>query len=135
VEPLSDRVSKFQITNGINALSLNVVYRIPVGVSDRYLDGRLQPYVGGGPQYTALYTISNVAGLSAREKYHPNGWGYQLLGGVRYLLNTRIGAFLEGKYQHGDAVALIADQDSNEGGRAETDMRLSHLAAGVFYQF
>ncbi len=135
VEPISDRVRKYQISNGINALSFSVLYRVPVMVSDKYPDGRLQPYVGGGPQYTALYSINNIAELQVREKYHPNGWGYQLFGGARYLLNTHVGAFLEGKYQHGDAVSLVADQDASDGGRGETDIRLAQLAAGVFYQF
>ncbi|MBC8135466.1 MAG: outer membrane beta-barrel protein [Fibrella sp.] len=135
VEPISDRVDKYQITNGINALSFNILYRVPVMASEKYPDGRLQPYIGGGPQYTALYSINNVGGLGVREKYHPNGWGYQLLGGARYLLNTHLGAFLEGKYQHGDAVSIIADQGVSDGGRGVTDIRIAQVAGGLFYQF
>ena len=135
VEPIANKVSEYRITNGINSLSFNVLYRVPVMVTDKYPDGRLQPYVGGGPQYTALYSINTVAGLEAREKYHPNGWGYQLFGGVRYLIHTHLGAFVEGKYQHGDAVSLIADQDDNDAGRGVTDIRIAQFAAGLFYQF
>lgn len=135
VEPISNKVDEYRITNGINSLSFNIVYRVPVMVDERYPDGRLQPYIGGGPQYTALYSINTVAKLEAREKYYPNGWGYQFFGGVRYLFNPRVGGFLQGKYQHGDAVSLIADKDNNAGGRGVTDIRILHLAGGVFYQF
>jgi hypothetical protein len=87
-----------------------------VSVSEKYPDGRLQPYVGVGLQYTVLYSINIIDGQGVKETFHPNGWGYQLSGGARYLLNPRIGAFVEGKYQHGDAVSLIADQGVNDGG-------------------
>lgn len=135
VERMADKVSEYRITNGINSFTLNLLYRVPISVSDKYPDGRFQPYVGGGPQYTVLYSINTVAGLEAKEKYHPNGWGYQLLGGVRYLIHPHLGAFVEGKYQHGDAVSLIADQDANDGGRGVTDIRIAHFAGGLFYQF
>ncbi|MBC7809137.1 MAG: outer membrane beta-barrel protein [Akkermansiaceae bacterium] len=135
VEPLSDRIDRYQITNGINALSFNILYRVPVIVSDKYPDGRLQPYIGGGPQYTALYSINQIDGLGVSEKYHPNGWGYQLFGGARYLLNTHLGAFIEGKYQHGDAASIIADQGDDQGGRGDADIRMAQLAGGLFYQF
>lgn len=135
VEPLSERVDKYQITNGINAFSFNLMYRVPAMVSEKYPEGRLQPYVGGGPQYTLLYSINIIDGMGVKEKYHPNGWGYQLIGGARYLINPHVGAFLEGKYQHGDAVSLIADQGANDGGRGVTDIRMAHLAGGLFYQF
>ncbi|MBC7805298.1 MAG: outer membrane beta-barrel protein [Akkermansiaceae bacterium] len=134
-ERLSDRIQRYYIANGINGISLNVIYRVPVSVNEKYPDGRLQPYVGGGPQYTYLYSINTVGGLRAKEKYHPNGWGYQLFGGVRYLTTPRFGLFAEGKYQHGDAVSLIADQGDAEGGRGVTDIRIVQLAGGVFYQF
>ena len=115
--------------------SLNLLYRVPVAVSEKYPDGRLQPYIGGGPQYSFLYSVNTVSGLSVKNKYHSNGWGYQLFGGARYLLNPRIGLFAEGKYQHGDAVSLVSDQGNPEGGRGITDIRMAQLAGGVFYQF
>ncbi|MBC8143875.1 MAG: hypothetical protein H7Y38_20780 [Armatimonadetes bacterium] len=135
VETVGDRVQKYQITNGINSFSLNVLYRVPVAVSVKYPDGRFQPYVGGGPQYTFLYSINIINSLGVKEKYHPNGWGYQLFGGGRFMATPHIGLFLEGKYQHGDAVSLIADQGNTEGGRGITDIRMAQLAGGVFYQF
>ncbi len=135
VEAISDRVQKYQITNGINSFSLNVLYRVPVLVSGRYPDGRFQPYVGGGPQYTFLYSINIINSLGVKEKYHPNGWGYQLLGGARFMATPHVGVFAEGKYQHGDAVSIIADAGNNQGGRGITDIRMAQLAGGVLYQF
>lgn len=135
VEPISNRVDKYQITNGINSFSFNVLYRVPVMVSEKYPDGKLQPYVGGGPQYSFLYSINIIDGMGVEEKYHPNGWGYQLFAGARYLLNAHLGAFVEGKYQHGDAVSIIADEGAKDGGRGITDIRMGQLAGGLFYQF
>ena len=134
-EPLSSRLQRYQITNGINSFSLNVLHRIPVAVSEKYPDGRFQPYIGGGPQYTFLYSINSINGRGVVERYHPNGWGYQLFGGVRYVATPRIGLFAEGKYQHGDAVSITADAGDSAGGRGVTDIRMAQLAGGVFYQF
>lgn len=134
-EPLSNRVQRYQISNGVNSLSFNVLYRLPLVTSANYPEGRLQPYIGGGPQYTYLYSINTVNGLRVKEKYQPNGWGYQLIGGVRYLATPHIGFFAEGKYQHGDATSLVADQGDEKGGRGFTDIRIAQLIGGVFYQF
>ena len=114
---------------------MNLLYRVPVGVTANYPDGRLQPYIGGGPQYTVLYSVTKVAGLSVKNKYHPNGWGYNLFAGTRYLLTSRIGAFGELKYMHGDAVSLVADAGNPQGGRGHTDIRMTQLIGGLFYQF
>ena len=135
LEPLAQRIQRYQISNGVNSLSLNLLYHVPVSVSPQYPNGRWQPYFGGGPQYTYLYSINTVDGLRAKEKYHPNGWGYQLIGGIRGLVTPRIGFFAEGKVQRGNPVSLVADKGDAKGGRGTTAIRIKHLALGVFYQF
>ncbi len=135
VEPISDRVAEYRITNGINTLALNVSYRVPLLIGARYPDGRLQPYVGAGPQYFVLYSINQVAGLHNRDGYRPDGWGYQLFAGTRYLLAPRFGLFAEVKYQSGTAHSVIADRGSQDGGRGETTLAIAHVAAGLFYDF
>ena len=135
VETMQDKVDEYRITNGINTLNLNLLYRFPVSVSTHYPSGRCQPYIGGGVQYYILYSINTVAGVEDTREYRPQGWGWQGFGGVRFLVTPRFGLFIEGRYQHGDGHSIIADKYDKDGGRGDTDIRIRHAIAGAFYQF
>lgn len=126
---LGDQVQEFRITNGINTIGLDVLYRFAVRPSARYPFGRLTPYVGGGPAYFVEYGINTVGGVNNRHRYENVGFGFQLKGGVRYRLNSDVSLFGELKYTDGDGDVNIAN------GRGTTPLRTIHTLAGVSYTF
>ena len=135
VETMQDKVDEYRITNGINTLNLNTLYRFPVSVGTHYPNGRFQPYVGMGLQYYVLYSINTVAGVEDERGYRNGGFGFQAFGGGRFLITPRFGLFLEGRYQQGSAHSIIADKNDDSGGRGYTQLRIKHVILGAFYQF
>lgn len=127
---LGDRVQEFRITNGINTVGLDVLYRFAVQPSARYPFGRVTPYVGGGPAYFILWSASTVAGEVGGHRYENSGFGFQLKAGARYHLTPDVALFGELKYTDGDAEVSVAN-----GGKAYTSLRTVHTLAGVAYTF
>ena len=127
---LGDRVQEFRITNGINTIGLDVLYRFAVQPSARFPFGRVTPYVGGGPAYFILWSGNTVAGVEGGRHYENSGFGFQLKGGARYHLTPDIALFGELKYTDGDAKVSVAN-----GGKAYTSLRTVHTVAGVAYTF
>ncbi len=131
VAPMSDRVQEFRITNGVNVFTLDILYRFPQGRSDTFPDGRLQPYVGGGPSYYVLFPINRVNNESNQQRgYRVSGYGYTLQAGVRYGITSRTAVFVETRYNRGDAKVEIAN-----GGKADTDLRTTHIQGGLSVDF
>jgi opacity protein-like surface antigen len=132
VAPMDDRVQEFRITNGVNALTFGVLYRFPLQVSEAFPEGRLQPYVGGGPNYSLLWPANQVDGRgNARRsgRFKIGGWGYTLQGGVRYAVTRNVGLFAEARYNRVDAHVDVID------GRADTDVRTWHGIGGFTVGF
>jgi opacity protein-like surface antigen len=124
--PMKQYVQQFEISHGVNVLSLNGIYRW----SDSTMWGtRLQPYIGAGLAYYRPHSESIVDNLPHASGYDASGFGYQLLAGARYQFTQRIGAFVEAKFNRGTAEVSIA------GGRAETPLRTFHAIAGLSYSF
>jgi opacity protein-like surface antigen len=119
-------VQHFEISHGVNMLSLNGIYR---WTSPYFLGGRLQPYLGAGLAYYRPHSENTVDNRSYETGYEASGFGYQLLGGARYQLSGRWAAFAEMKFNSGTAEVGIAD------GRAETPLRTFHALGGVQYSF
>lgn len=130
--PMESRVQEFRITNGTNTLALDLVYRFLVDRTSAFPEGRLQPYVAGGPAYYILYPINIVDGVkNERRSYQSSGWGYQLRGGVRYGLTPRFGVFAEVKYSSGHNKRVDVP---GENGFGETDLQTFHSIAGIAYR-
>ena len=125
VVPLDRFVQRFEISHGVNMLSLNGVYRWP----DVQWAGHLQPYVGLGAAYYLAHAESTVGGLPHETGYRSSGFGAQTFAGLRYRMTERTGVFAEAKYNTGKARVDIA------GGRAETPLRTFHLMAGISVDF
>ncbi len=126
IAPIRDRVQEFRITNGVNAITLTVNYRLQLDRSRAFPAGRLQPYVGGGPSYYLLFPINRVNNKSNRQHgYQSSGFGYMMQAGVRYSVLPNGSVFLETRFNRGDAKVEIAD-----GGRADTDLRTTHIQGG-----
>ena len=125
VVALNRFVQRFEISHGVNALSLNGVYRWP----DTRWAGHLEPYAALGAVYYLMHAESTVSELPHETGYQPSGLGVQTFAGVRWRMTERAGLFAEAKYNTGKARVDIA------GGKAETPLHTFHLAAGVSIAF
>jgi len=126
---LGDRVQEYRITNGINTIGLDVLYRFPGRAAPGYPNGRLQPYVGGGPAYFIVYGVNTVNGAEGGRKYENSDFGFQLKAGARYFLSPKISFFAELKYTDGVGKPSVA------GGDSETNLRSTHTLIGLGYTF
>ena len=119
-------VQRFEISHGVNVLSVNAIYRwLNLGIAG----GRLQPYIGAGVAHYRPHSENAVDNVYHETGYQASGFGYQLLGGARYQVTERTGAFVEAKFNSGTAKVDIAD------GRAETPLRTFHAVAGISFSF
>ena len=125
VVPLNRFVQRFEISHGVNALSLNGVYRWP----DIRWAGHIEPYVGLGAVYYLMHAESTVGELPHQTGYQPSRFGVQTFAGLRYRVTERTGLFAEAKFDAGKARVDIA------GGKAETPLHTFHLAAGISIAF
>ncbi len=124
--PMNQYVQHFEISHGVNVLSINGIYR---WLDSSFAGGRLQPYVGAGLAHYWPHSENTVDNAPHETGYQSSGFGYQLLGGVRYRLTERVNAFVEAKFNSGTAKVDIA------GGRAETPLRTFHAVVGLGYSF
>jgi lipid A oxidase len=124
--PLNQYVQHFEISHGVNVVSLNGIYRwLDTGLAA----GRLQPYAGIGLAYYLPHAETTVGGVPFETGYHGSGFGYQLLAGAQYRVTERTSVFVETKFNSGTAKVDIA------GGRAETPLRALHLVGGINFAF
>jgi len=121
---MSRYVQRFEISHGVNLLSINALYRWRGSAGDR-----LQPYVGAGLGHYLLHAENVVADRSQETGYQSSGFGYQALGGIHYRLSEKFGAFVETKFDRGTAKVDVAD------GTAQTRLRSLHVVAGLTYRF
>jgi lipid A oxidase len=119
-------VQHFEISHGVNMLSLNAIYR---WFKPSFMNGRLQPYAGAGLAYYRPHSENTVDNIPHETGYDASGVGFQILGGVQYRLSRQWGAFAEVKFNRGTAKVDIAD------GRAETPLRTFHALGGVQLSF
>ncbi len=124
--PLNRYVQRFEISHGVNVVSVNGIYRwLDPGLAA----GRLQPYLGAGLAYYVLHAENTVGGVPHQSGYQASGFGYQLLAGAHYRLTERMGLFAETKFDRGAAQVEVA------GGRAQTPLRTFHVVGGVSFSF
>lgn len=121
--PMSQYVQHFEVSHGVNMLSLIGVYRWTNAAS------RLRPYLGAGLTYYVPHSENTVDNRSHATGYESSGGGYQLLGGAQYQLTQKVGIFAEAKFNSGTVKVDIAN------GRAETPLRTFHALAGLSFSF
>jgi len=126
VAPMNQYVQQFELSHGVNLVSLNAVYRWP---QPGPAAGRVVPYVGAGIAHYRPHSENQVGGVAHETSYVPSGLGYQLFGGAQYRWTERTALFAEGKFNAGTAKVDIA------GGHAETALRTFHLLGGVSFAF
>lgn len=127
---IGDRVQEFRITNGINTLAFEALYRFKGDSSNRYPFGRVTPYVAVGPALFIDYGINEVNGQKNKHYYDWAGWGFQARGGLRYRLNPDVSVFGELKYTNGPGDVNVAGD-----GRGTTHLSSLHTVGGLSYQF
>ena len=127
---MDQRVQSFSMSHGVNILALNGYYREMYQMNNSFPDGRSQPYVGAGLTYYVLHPENAVSGQYNDESYKGAGFGYQLLGGLKYGITPAGGVFAEAKYNSGNV-----EVDTAGGGRGETDLKSFQLLTGVSRAF
>ncbi len=122
-ERLGDTFGRFECTNGVSHLTLNVVVRTTghVGSSPRI---RFGGYAGIGAGPVIVHPIISVGGGGARG-YRYGGFNWQAFAGIEYRMNPATSVFLEGKLTDR---SYDFDLDSGE---ASARFRTTHLALGL----
>jgi opacity protein-like surface antigen len=124
--PLVDYVQQFEISHGVNMLSINGIYRwLDMTISS----GRLQPYAGAGLTRYWMHSENMVDGVFHETGYQSSGHGFQVLAGASYKITPQVYAFAEAKFNRAKANVDIAD------GQAESRLRTLHASVGVSYAF
>lgn len=123
-EPLSNTVSKLEFTDGLNLLTLNLLYRW-----DK--PNHWTPYVGAGAGLSIPHVEfrRNNGGPQTFE-YQVTGAAVQALAGLEKRFNDRWGVFGEYKISYAQNEADLAG-----GGTLETDIFTHHLIFGLSYHF
>ncbi|MGC2048732.1 MAG: hypothetical protein WA635_08990, partial [Gallionella sp.] len=123
---MDQRVQSFSMSHGVNIVALNGYYRGMHETNASFPNGRWQPYAGAGLTYYVLHPENSVNGQNNEESYQGAGFGYQLLGGLKYGITPRGGVFAEAKYNSGKV-----EVDTAGGGRGETELKSSQLLTGI----
>jgi lipid A oxidase len=127
-ERLGDTVQRFDITHGVNYLTLNAIHRWRLrSAGRRYPRGRLQPYAGAGVGAVIPHVEARIGGVF-KEGYQWRGPGYQFFAGASYALSSHWALFGEYKYTH---TTLTVDVP---GGDAHTTLDTHHLVLGGSYR-
>jgi len=106
-----------------NLVALNLLARYPLGVSARFPNGWLQPYVGVGGGADIAHT--SVAGLNDDD----TAAVVQALVGEKLLLTRNIGIFFEYKFTHASHSFTLG------GVTCKTDLNVNHIVGGVAFHF
>ena len=131
---VEDYIYSFNVSHGINHLSLTFVYRLMLSKTPGIKDGRLQPYisVNAGPAIPHMELETNEEGKIDRKAYSyrmgfPNfGIGIGL--GVRYKPFKHFGFYAEYKFTY----SYLHDMefDNGENGKVLMDFTDHHLLWG-----
>lgn len=124
--PLGNYVQQFEISHGVNTLSINGMYR---WLDAAIFGGRFQPYAGAGLTRYWMHSENMVGGVFHETGYQSSGYGLQVLAGASYRITPQVYAFAEAKFNRAKANVDIAD------GQAETRLRTMHALVGMSYAF
>lgn len=125
--PMHDYVQQFNISHGVNFIELGITVRKPLGITDRYPNGRVQPYAGVAVGPVINHPENIVMGRKFGGYRSNHNWGYQALAGIHYGMNPRWGLYAEAKATH------VRERVPTDAGHATTTLNSAHLSAGVSY--
>lgn len=127
-ERLGDTIQRFDMTHGVNYLTLNAVRRWRLRRNGpAFPQGRLQPYVGAGIGAVIPHVEAKI-GTDFKGNYQVRGPGFQFFGGARYGLTRRWSLFGEYKFTHTTLTVDIPHGD------AHTTLDTHHLVLGGTYR-
>lgn len=129
VEPIGNTLQSFNISDGINYVTFNVIGRQKLRRSERYPSGQVQPYLGIGVGVVIPHAESAISGDDQAE-YETDGFSWQLFGGVEYRFTPDWGVFLQYRYTDYKASVKAA-----MGGTAHTRFISNHVVLGTSYRF
>lgn len=116
-----------EFSDGLNIVTANVMYRWP----DRFMGGRLTPYVGGGLGVAVPHVEVTFSGSSDETfEYQMTGPAARVLFGASYEINDRWALF--GEYQ---TTYSQNEADLKGGGTLETDIVTNAVNIGISYSF
>jgi opacity protein-like surface antigen len=124
----------------VGALSFLFMLRYPLFTNDFYPKGRLQPYMGIGPELAVSYISADFDSNGKNEiEELAIGLGLDLRGGMVWKMTRNWGIFLEYRFTH---VKLDANGDEDNtvfGGveveDIETTLSTHHFLGGLSYRF
>ncbi len=127
-ERLGDTIQRFDMSHGVNYLTLNAVHRWRLRPDGpRFPRGRLQPYLGAGIGAVIPHVETKIGGVS-KQSYQWRGPGFQVFAGASYALSPRWSLFGEYKFTHTTLTVDIPNGD------AHTTLDTHHLVLGGSYR-
>jgi len=99
-----------------------LMVRMPLFVSERYANGRIQPYLAAGPGFVT--SLATSSGTSRREAGFDFGIDARL--GLTAVGRPRFGVFLEYRYTD-----VVVNNRDTLGAKIKTTLESDHLNAGV----
>jgi lipid A oxidase len=125
-EPLGTTVQSFNMSHGMNYLTLDVVHRWNT-CPEPGCTARLQPYVGAGAGLVIPHVEARVGDASVGE-YQVRGPAFQVLGGVAWPFASRFSLSGEYRFTHTSPTVDVP------GGTVETTLNTHHLIAGPSFR-
>lgn len=123
---LDSTVQAFEVTHGLNSVTLGALARHGLDRSPEHPRGRTQLYAGFGLGPVIAHTENTVRGANRERSYYVGGTPvFELFGGARFFLTRRWLALSEYKLTH---TALTMDV---AGGTAHARFDTHHLTFGV----
>jgi lipid A oxidase len=130
VQPVNSVVQRFNISHGVNYLTLDAILRGGFfQEKERFPRGRLQAYGGIGPGLVITHPENRVEGVNNSEEYEISGFGVQAFVGAKLLLFRHFGLFGEYKFTHS---SLDVDLSTGSG---SVDENTHHAVFGITVPF
>lgn len=128
--PVDSVVQSFQITHGVNYLTVDAMFRYPL-LRDpvRFPRGRVHLYSGFGVGPVIAHPESIIDGASDDGPYQVGGIGAQVFLGARALLFKHVGVFAEYKFSHSSLDVEVAR------GTAYVTENTHHIVWGITIAF
>jgi hypothetical protein len=130
-----DYISAFNVSHGVNHLSLSVVYREMLFRTERYPGGRLQPYaaISFGPAlpHPQLRLKNDPQWKAYSTQMHLSNMGFGINLGLRLQIFKKLGLYVEYKLTR----SFLRDLrfDNGEKGKVSMTFSAHHLAWGLSF--
>jgi len=122
------KTAHFQIV----PVSVLLMLRVPLLVSEELPKGRLQPYGALGPMFVFRHSAADFRpDLQKKVAVTSGALGAEARVGLTWLLNRRVGVFAEYRLTH----VSMPDGSDKSGERIDTELNTNHLLGGVSLRF